>query len=97
MELVIELLFCLPMANGHLERVFLALNSSRIIDVLASKMIPWTTYFVYIEGPSLSNWHAARAVDLWWRDKVRRVNHDDSHSEPGPLILKWSGCLAYEY
>ena len=37
---------------------------------------------INVEGPSLSNWDTARAVDTSCRDKVRRVNHGDSHSNP---------------
>ena len=81
--LVIELLFCLPMANGRLERVFsylkLIKNNRRtsLKDDTLDNLL-----HINVEDPALSNWDATRAVDLWCRDKVCRVNHGDSRSNP---------------
>ena len=35
-----------------------------------------------MEGPPLVDWDATSAVELWWKEKVRRVNHKDTRSAP---------------
>ena len=80
---VIELLFCLPIANGRVERVFSQLklikNSRRTClreDTLDQLLR------INVEGPPLADRDATRALELWWREKTRRVNHKDSRSAP---------------
>lgn len=64
---LIELLFCLPMSNGHVERVFSTLkliktdhrsclNEQHLDDVVR----------IMVEGPSLSQWDSNRAIQPWW-------------------------------
>ena len=70
---LIELLFCLPMANGRVERAFSVmkiiktdrrncLGEDHLDDLMR----------IAIDGPALSQWNASRAVTLWWKDKQRR-------------------------
>ena len=78
---VIELLFCLPIANGHLERVFshlkLIKNNRRTClqeDTLDQLLR------INVEGPSLDEWDATGAIQLWCSEKTRRLNQKDSRS-----------------
>ena len=79
---LIELLFCLPMSNGHVERVFSQLKVIKTDrrtglgeDRLDSLLRITTT------GPPLSEWDPTHAVELWWSDKRRR-NVDDDRAPP---------------
>jgi hypothetical protein len=83
---VVELLFCIPVANGHVERVFSHLKliktnrrSSMKEDTLDHLL--WAN----LEGPPLANWDPACTMLLWWREKVRRVNRSTSASTAGPV------------
>ncbi len=69
---IIELLFCLPIANGRVERVLTCLGEDTLDQLLR----------INVEGPPLADWNATRALELWWREKTRRVNHKDSRSAP---------------
>ena len=79
---LIELLFCLPVSNGHVERVFSQLkviktNRQTCLweDRLDSQLRIATT------GPPLSDWDASLAVQLWWNDKQRR-DIEDTRAPP---------------
>lgn len=80
---VIELLFCLPMANGHLERVFsqLKLIKSNRRTCLREDTLDQLLR-VNVEGPPLAEWDATGALELWWKEKTRRVDHKDSRAPP---------------
>ena len=69
---LVELLFCLPMANGRVERAFSVmkvvktdrhncLGEDHLDDLMC----------ITIDGPPLSQWNASQAVTLWWKDKQR--------------------------
>lgn len=88
-----ELLFCLPFSNGHVERIFSTLkvtktdrrtnlNTSTLRDLLEIK----------VEGPSLSDFNAKHAVELWWKDcqTTRRVNQAP-RKEYRPRVASSSG------
>ena len=77
---VVELLFCFPIVNGTLERVFsqlkqfkddarCSLNESTLDNLLR----------ISVEAPPLSDWCAEGALDLWFKDKKRRIEHKDTH------------------
>ena len=78
---IVELLFCVPVANGHLERVF---SQLKLIKTNRRNSIKEDTLDhlvrINVEGPSLSDWDPTDAMQLWWRDKARRVNQHDSAS-----------------
>ena len=69
----IELLFCLPMSNGHVERVFstLKLMKSDRRNSLSEHHLD-DIMRIMIEGPPLSQWDPSRAIQLWWQEKLRR-------------------------
>ena len=67
---LVELLFSLPMSNGHLERIFsqyklirtnscTGLGEDRLDSLLC----------IVITDPPLSEWDRSSAVQLWWSDK----------------------------
>jgi len=71
---LVELLYCFPIANGTLERVFsqmkqikndfrCSLNESTLDKLLR----------ISVDTPPLSNWQADGALDLWYRAKVQRI------------------------
>ena len=81
---VVELLFCLPMSNGHLERVF---SQLKLIEVNRRTCLGEGTLDrlirINVEGPPLSKWDANGALELWQKDKVRRVNRKDAQTQLG--------------
>ena len=74
---LVELLFSLPMSNGHVERVFSQLKVIKTNrrsclgeDRLDGLLRIATT------APPLSLWDASHSVKLWWSDKKRRNVED---------------------
>ena len=76
---VIELLFCLLIANGQLERVFsqLKLIKDNRCTCLGEDTLDHL-FSVNVECPPLAEWDASNALELWWREKTRRVDRKDS-------------------
>ena len=76
---VVELLFCLPVSNGHLERVFSQLKLIKV-DRRSSLGEDRLDQLVRInvEAAPLTDWDSGSAVDLWWKDKTRRISVSDS-------------------
>ena len=81
---LIELLFCLPMSNGRVERVFSALKLIKT-DRRSSLSEDSLDHLVRItiDGPPLAQWDATDAIRLWWRSKQRR-QVQDTRAAPGP-------------
>lgn len=80
---VVELLFCLPVSNGHLERVFSQLkliNGERCTSLGEDRLDQ--LIHINVEAPALSQWDASNAVELWWRDRTCRLNIRDTHARP---------------
>ena len=71
------------MANGHLERVFsrLKLIKSNRHTCLREDTLDQLLR-VNVEGPPLAEWDATGALELWWKEKTRRVDHKDSRAPP---------------
>ena len=78
---IVELLFCIPVANGHLERVF---SQLKLIKTNRRTSIKEDTLdqsvCINVEGPPLSDWDPACAMQLWCRERTRRINRNDSPS-----------------
>lgn len=88
---IVELLFCVPVANGHLERVFSQLKlikTNRRTSITENTLDDLVR--INVEGPSLSDWDPTDAMQLWWRDKARRVNQRDSASTSSSSDLRTS-------
>ena len=71
---VIELLFSLPLSNGHLERVFSQLKLIKndwhinISEDRLDQLIRIGT-----DGPPIDKWDSLNAINDWYKDKTRRV------------------------
>lgn len=81
---IVELLFCLPMSNGRLERLFSEMKliksnrRNRLNEDTLDQLLR-----IKVEGPPLSEWDASHAVELWTQDRVRRVNQPDLQQRTG--------------
>ena len=43
------------------------------------------SFRIKVDAPPLAQWDQSAGVDLWWKDKTRRVNHRDTRAAPsGP-------------
>ena len=74
---LIELLFCIFMSNGKVERVFSALKLIKS-DRRSSLSEDTLDHLVRItvDGPPLAQWDASDVEHLWWRSKQRRQVQD---------------------
>ena len=81
---LIELLFCLPVANGRVERMFSNLKIIKT-DRRSSLSEDSLDHLVRIavDGLPLSQWDAKPAVNLWWKSKQWREVHD-TRTKPRP-------------
>ena len=79
---LIELLFCLPLSNGHVERVFsqLKIIKSDRRTCLGEDRLD-SLLRIATSAPPLSQWDPTHAVELWWNDKKRR-NVEDTRAPP---------------
>ena len=78
---LVELVFCIPLSNGHVERCFSQLKitkSNRRVSLGEDRLDQ--VLRIRIEGPPLQRWDATGAVGLWWTDKTRRVDAHHSAS-----------------
>ena len=84
---VIKLLFCLPIANSHLERVFsqLKLIKNNRRTCLGEDTLHHLLR-LNVEGSPLAEWDASNALKLWWREKTQRVDCKDSGRPPTIVI-----------
>ena len=83
---LVELLFCIPVANGRVERLFshLKVIKSNRRSTLGEDRLDQLLR-IKVDAPPLAQWDPSAAVDLWWKDKTRRVNHRDTRAAPsGP-------------
>ena len=71
---IVELLFCTPVSNGQLERMFLQLN---LIGDLSLGKSTHNLLRINVEAPTLEHWDATGALNLWWKDKTRRLKVRD--------------------
>jgi hypothetical protein len=97
--IIIELLFCLPLSNGRLERLFSQLKliktqkRANLQEVTLENLLR-----IHVEGPPVSEWDPSVAVDLWYREKVRRVNQPEqrkSHTSVTAEEEEESACIPF--
>ena len=71
---IIELLFCLPLSNGHLERIFSQLKLIKN-DGRTNLSENWLDQLVRInvDGPPMEKWDPSSALEIWYKEKCRRV------------------------
>ena len=75
---LIELLFSLPSSHGKLERAF---SQMKVIktdkrSVLSNESLD-DLLMVSINGPPLKEFCPDAAIDLWWKDKLRRPHQQE--------------------
>ena len=81
---VVELIFTLPVSNGHLEKVFSQVkliktnNRTSLHENTLDQLIR-----INVEGPPLVDWDPKVSVSLWLQDKRRRLNRSDK-TQPEP-------------
>ena len=75
---LVELLFCLPMANGRLERIFSSLKfiKSNHRNCLKEETLD-RLLRINVEAPVFYQWNPETAIRLWSNDKVRRVTQKE--------------------
>ena len=98
---LVQLLFCIPMSNGHVERTFsiLKLIKTEHRNCLSEDHLD-DLLRISVDGPPLNLWDATPSVHLWWKDKQRRVggNKTDCPSpstsaatgDPAPTFIDFS-------
>ena len=76
---LVELIFVIPLSNGHVERCFsqLKLTKSDRRSCLKQDRLD-NLLRIRIEGPPLDKWKSDKAIQLWWGDKTRRVNRSET-------------------
>lgn len=73
---LVELLFCLPVSNGHVERVISQLKITKTYCTCLGEECLESLLRIAADAPSLSQWDASGAVECWWNDKTRRSFKD---------------------
>ena len=69
---LVELLFCLPVANGRVERMFSRLRIIKPDSRTSLSKDRLDSLLRISEGPSVDAWQVGRAIKLWWSEKTRR-------------------------
>lgn len=108
--ILVELLFCIPMANGRVERVFSQMKFIKSNQRTCLKENTLDELIrINVEGPPLAQWDASRAVELWSTATHRRVNRkkvqcprassttpsdDESEENPKFSLEEWEEWIA---
>ena len=74
---LVELLFCLSMSNGRVERTFSQMKlikTDRRCNLGEASLD--SLLRIEMEGPEFLAWDSSRAVQLWWTDACRRQVQD---------------------
>ena len=81
---IVELLFCLPLSSGRLERLFsqLKLIKSDRRSSLGEDQLDQLLR-IALDAPPLSKWDASGAVQLWWNDKTQRPPTKNTRNRAG--------------
>ena len=93
---LVELIFCLPMSNGHLEQVFSTLKmikTERITSLGEGQLD--NLLRITVDSPPFSDWDPSRTVQLWWDAKQRRTVQDTRAPPRRPE--KETGATTEEY
>ena len=84
---LVEVLFCLPMSNSRIERVFSTLKHVKInrrCSLGEGRLNSLVR--IAVEGPPPAQWNAMRAVELWLADRCRRATQD-TRAAPRPTSI----------
>jgi len=89
---LVELLFCLPVGNGGLERVFSQLKLIKTSHRTCLKEDTLDQLLrIHVEGPPLAEWQADGALELWLREKARRITHKETHTKRKNSVINVDG------
>lgn len=69
---LISLLFCLPVSNGKLERIFSLMKNIKSMRRTSLGEDTLDDLLRIAQGPDVSEWNPKSALKLWWDDKTRR-------------------------
>ena len=85
---LVELLFCLPVGNGALERIFSQLKLIKTSHRTSLKEDTLDQLLrIHVEGPPLAQWQADGALELWLREKARRITHKETHKKRTKAVV----------
>ena len=78
---VSELIFCIPVSNGYVERCFsqLKLIKTDRRNCLSENTLD-NLLRIQLDGPDLVDWDPKCAIELWGKDKVRRIRFESQES-----------------
>ena len=65
---LVQLLFCLPVSNGHVEQVFSQLKiikTERRTELAENRLD--SLLRIATSGSNMSNWDPTHAMNLWWK------------------------------
>ena len=68
---LVSLLFCLPVSNGKLERVFSLMKNIKLMKRTSLGEDTLDELLRIAQGPDVTQWNPAPALKLWWDDKTR--------------------------
>ena len=90
---LVELVFVLPLSNGHVERCSSQLKFTKSDRISCLKQDRLDNLLrIMIERPPLDKWNSDKAIHLWWQqDKTRRVNRSET-SQPSMYMYFKSSC-----
>ena len=89
---LVELLFCHPMANGRVERIFSQLIKTERRTCLAIDRLD-SLLQIAVDAPRLSKWDASGAVPKW----KEKSPDDDSDSDHEDLYTVTGNPGSYKY
>jgi len=80
----LELLFCLPLSNEHLERVFSQMKfikNDHRINLTENRLDQLVRIDCF--GPPIDQWDPSNAISEWYKDKTGRVTTRGRSSKAG--------------
>jgi len=94
---IVELLFCLPLSNGHLESIFSQLkiikhdHHTHMPEDRLDQLVR-----IKVDGPPLGKWDATDALGIWYKEKSRRMSATPRPSTSNASKLSASGDVHNE-
>ena len=77
----IEILFCISVFNGRVERLFSQLKLVKTDKKISLSNDSLDSLLqINVEGPPLEQWDPTEAVNSWWKEKSRRTGGAEFHA-----------------
>ena len=90
---LVELVFVLPLSNGHVERCSSQLKFTKSDRISCLKQDRLDNLLrIMIERPPLDKWNSDKAIHLWWGDKTCQVNRSETSQPSIYMYIKSSCC-----